>query len=88
MIHNLKSINPHFQDVKKGVKTFEYRNDDRPFKVGDMLILSEYTPMPLIGSGEYSGDAVRVLVTSIVRGTSCPAPILKGYCIMSTRLCE
>lgn len=43
-IHKLKTINPYFQDVWDGKKTFDLRlNDDgRDYKVDDVLILEEY----------------------------------------------
>lgn len=40
--HELKIDIKYFEDVKKGIKTFELRKNDRDFKVGDILILKEY----------------------------------------------
>jgi len=42
MIHNLKTLPIHFNDVLKGYKTFEVRFHDRDFKADDTLILQEY----------------------------------------------
>ena len=42
MLHELKILPKYFKDVKKGVKTFELRKNDRNFKVGDVLVLEEY----------------------------------------------
>lgn len=37
--HNLKLDDLFFDDVKSGEKTFEIRNNDRDFRVGDFLVL-------------------------------------------------
>ena len=42
MIHELKILPKYFNDVVKGVKTFEIRKDDRNFKIGYILLLEEY----------------------------------------------
>jgi hypothetical protein len=44
MEHTLKTINPHFHYVWQGVKTFEFRKNDRNYRVGDYLKLKEYFP--------------------------------------------
>jgi hypothetical protein len=41
-MHELKTINPFFEDVWSGLKDFEVRKNDRDFKVGDILKLVEY----------------------------------------------
>jgi len=42
MIHYLKTIQPYYNDVKRRLKPFEVRKNDRDFNVGDVLILQEY----------------------------------------------
>ncbi len=42
MIHQLKILPEHFDDVISGIKTFEVRRNDRDFHVGDMLALNEH----------------------------------------------
>jgi len=42
MIHELKTLNPFFEDVLNGKKDFEVRNNDRHFEVGDRLKLIEF----------------------------------------------
>jgi len=39
MIHELKTIDPYYDDILEGIKKFEIRLNDRDFKVGDNLIL-------------------------------------------------
>lgn len=41
--HELKCIEPYFGDVWDKLKTFEIRNNDRLFKVGDLVILKKYS---------------------------------------------
>ena len=43
-VHALKTIQPYYNDVWRGDKTFEVRYDDRGFQVGDLLKLEEYDP--------------------------------------------
>lgn len=42
MTHELKTVNPFFDDVYTGKKDFEIRKNDRNFKVGDRLKLVEF----------------------------------------------
>jgi len=43
-IHCLKVLPKYYSDLKNGNKTFEIRKNDRNFKTGDILVLSEYDP--------------------------------------------
>lgn len=45
MKHELKTINPYFEDVWDGYKTFEVRLNDRDFQKGDHVLLKEYDPI-------------------------------------------
>lgn len=53
-IHDLKITPGHFQSVSDERKTFEIRNNDRGFKVGDYLLLREWNP----DTKEYSGRSI------------------------------
>lgn len=44
MKHTLKTVQPYFNDVIRGHKTFEIRKNDRNFKINDILELIEYHP--------------------------------------------
>ena len=60
MIHALKTLPEYFEAVRKGDKTFELRENDRDFQVGDYLALNEW-------DGEkYTGRSQLVKVTYIL----------------------
>lgn len=80
MKHSLKTIQPYFNQVGDDLKTFEIRKTDRPYRVGDTLILQEYDPV----LETYSGKQISREVTSVLIN----APdfgLMDGYCIMSIK---
>ena len=40
--HELKTVKPYFEAIKRGFKTFEVRYNDRFFREGDSLILRHW----------------------------------------------
>lgn len=76
MIHDLKILPEYFVEVVRGNKTFEVRKDDRPFNVGDELILYE------VNCGRYTGRNIKVIITYILRN---PDYCKEGYCILGFR---
>ncbi len=75
-VHNLKILPEYFYDVKNGNKTFEVRKDDRNYRDGDFLMLSEWF------NGGYTGRTVKVLVTYLLRDTEY---VKDGFVIMGIR---
>lgn len=73
MIHDLKILPEYFVEVVRENKTFEVRKDDRPFNVGDELILYE------VNCGRYTGRNIKVIITYILRN---PDYCKEGYCIL------
>lgn len=75
--HELKILPEYFEAVKKGIKNFELRKDDRDYQVGDMITLKEYTK-----DGVYTGRGIANLkIEYILR--DCPDyGLKKGYCIL------
>ncbi len=76
-IHELKILPKYFRDVKRGLKKFELRKNDRDYKVGDYVKLYKY-------NGEsYTGEFLWIKITYILdyqEGKEfglCP-----GYCIL------
>ena len=79
-VHELKTWNSVFSAIIEGVKTAEFRKNDRGFKVGDILLLREYLP----DKKKYTGREVKVKVTHCVYGGQFGIP--KNYCLMSIKL--
>ena len=78
MTHALKTEEVFFKDVVKGDKTFEVRKFDRPFKVGDALLLQEYNVEKKAYTGnEWNGSIVYLL--------DDPAYVKKGYCVLGIK---
>lgn len=47
MYHELKCLPQYFQPLVDSAKMFEVRQNDRPFRVGDILVINEYVPESL-----------------------------------------
>lgn len=63
-IHRLKIWPKFFKSVKIGEKSFEIRKNDRDFKVGDILVLQEWSPE----TDSYTGDVVTKKISYILDG--------------------
>lgn len=78
MTHTLKTIQPYFDQVIKGEKTFELRKNDRNFQIGDILILQEFD------DGAYTGREKDFVVTYILK--DCPQfGLMDGYAILGIK---
>jgi len=71
MIHSLKIWPQYFKEIIDGEKTFEYREDDRGYSEGDIIILNEYFPT----TKTYSGKSTYHRAGYILR--------VNGYAIIS-----
>lgn len=60
-IHKLKIHPEYFEAVCSGKKSFEIRENDRDFKIGDTLMLQEYDPQ----DKSYTGRVIERRVTYI-----------------------
>ena len=79
--HTIKCVNPHFDAMWRGLKTFDMRKNDRFYESGDILKQREYSAK----TDTYSG---RVIVATVLHVTY-PADydvIPYEYCIMSVRV--
>jgi hypothetical protein len=77
MTHELKTWPDHYDNIAIGIKTFEYRKNDRDYHSGDTLILRRYDP----AKQQYSGERMEKVVTHILYGGECGIP--DDYCVMS-----
>lgn len=78
MTHDLKISPEWFEAVCSGVKSFEVRKDDRPYKPNDVLILREFDGV------KYTGRVCKADVRFVLRGDYCR----DGYCIMAIKIKE
>ena len=76
-IHRIKIASIDYNDVSSGDKSFELRKNDRDYKVGDRLEMSEYK------DGEPTG---RVLDAEIVYILEDYKGLEDGYCILGIEL--
>lgn len=77
MMHELKILPEYFQAQAKGVKTFEIRENDRNFKVGDDLWLREYDSK----SKKYTGNGLVVNITYLTSYMQ-----KENYVVLGTKL--
>ena len=78
-MHSLKTEHSCWQAVRDGRKTFEYRRNDRNYKIGDTLLLMDYCP-----ETESTGGEIHAEVMYILYGGQFGIP--KDYCIMQIRI--
>ena len=76
MIHILKILPQYFEDKLQGMKKWEVRKNDRPFKDGDTLQLEEWS--------EETGYTGRTLQEYIKKIYTDVSGIEDGYVIMNT----
>lgn len=76
MIHKLKILPQYFEDKLQGMKKWEVRKNDRPFKDGDTLQLEEWSE-----ETGYTGRLLQEYIKKIY--TEAPG-IKEGYIIMNT----
>lgn len=80
MIHALKQLPQYFEDVLSGVKSFEVRLADRPYRKGDLLALNEFDNE----TQSYTGRSCLVYVDYIL---SEPEYVKNGYVVMAIKPC-
>ncbi len=76
MIHRLKTDQEAFHAIWIGDKNFEFRKNDRNFKVNDFLLLMEYKKL----ADRLTGLDIQRRVKYILHGPDYGIP--EGYCIM------
>lgn len=75
-VHALKTAQPYYDAVVAGMKTFDIRTFDRPFKVGDILVLREYV------DGRYTTGAVERVISYVMDDTDY---VLPGSVVLGIR---
>lgn len=75
--HKIKIAPMYFEDLLRGIKTFELRKNDRDFKVGDTLILGEFR------DGDYTGKEIKTEITYLLQDYT---GLIEGYCILGIKM--
>ncbi len=75
--HWLKIAPQYLEAHKKGLKSFEIRRNDRNYKIGNALVLQEWTER-----GGFTGQNVVREITYI---TDFPDGLKPGYIVMGLR---
>jgi hypothetical protein len=88
-VHELKTDPVPFRHVVAGYKTFEYRREDRDYKLGDTLRLREFVADvsdngKIMETGAYTGRSIDALVTYVTRGGKFGLP--RGFCVMAIKV--
>jgi len=79
--HDLKVQTQFWADLWEFRTTAQLRQDDRQYRVGDILDLREYNP-----SFGFTGMNCKRRVTHILRHEDVPYGLRRGWCILSTAL--
>lgn len=85
--HQLKTWPAFYQAIIDGTKTFEVREDDRGYAVGDTLELCEWEPSNAL-TGSYTGREAHCLVTYILPGGRwgiAPNTVVMGFKLIEQR---
>ncbi len=77
--HDLKVQTQFWADLWEFRTTAQLRQDDRQYRVGDILLLREYNP-----AFGYTGMNCKRKITHILRHEDVPYGVRRGWCILST----
>lgn len=77
IVHELKLAEMYYEDVKTGKKTFELRKNDRGYRVGDALLMSEFT------AGEPTGRTIYANIEYMLEDYQ---GLQEGYAILGIRV--
>ena len=79
--HDVKCIQPYFNLVRMGIKTFEVRKMDRDYQIGDHLNLQEYEPK----FQNLTGESCEVIILYILQD---PQYCREGFGILAIEIVE
>jgi len=80
MLHALKQERIYFAAVLDGRKTFEVRNNDRQFMVGDLIALNEYDAE----DRAYTGRSIVCRIDYILNDSTY---VKEGYVVLGIKPC-
>lgn len=73
-VHRLKTNPLYFIAAQKGMKTFEIRENDRNYQIGDVFISMEYDSL----SNTYTGNELRGSISYITDYMQQPGYVVLG----------
>lgn len=77
MMHELKIWPENYEPVVSGAKRYEIRKADRPYKVGDQVMLKEWSP----SSQSFTGRSSIYRITHLTDGGQWGLP--DGLCVFA-----
>lgn len=81
MTHALKTLPEYYRAVESGEKPFEVRKNDRPFNVGDTVLLQEYDADKTL----YTGREMTRKISYILKGEP-KFGLLESYCVIGLQI--
>lgn len=75
--HEIKVLPEYFNELVDGNKKFEIRENDRDYKVGDIVYLREWD------DDKFTGNALIVKITYILTAEQFSEGLQRGYCVWS-----
>lgn len=84
IVHRIKCTEPYFSEQWNGIKAFEFRKMDRPYRVGDYIMLEQW----LQGTdGLYRGGSYMLLrITTILLEDGPAVPLPPNHAILGTKV--
>ena len=79
-IHDVKLSLLHFNDVESGEKKFEFRINDRDYRVGDTILFREFW------DGDYTGRTTKKNIVYFSAPNVVGFPF--GFCILGIEAAE
>ena len=74
--HYVKTIQPYYNDSKRGIKLFEVRKNDRDYQVGDFFVQEEFNTE----TQDLTGDNFKSKIIYLLRGGQFG--IADDYCVL------
>lgn len=84
--HEVKCWPEFYSAIKSGEKTFDLRNDDRKYAVGDTLVLKEFDDR----LGKFTNEKIERIITYKLAGIGSGGitplhGLLRGFCILALK---
>lgn len=81
-VHQLKVWPIYFAALERGDKLFDVRRNDREFRIGDQVVLSEWDPFR---ESYTHKPSLQFHVDYVLRADEFPDALREGYVVLSLR---